>query len=146
MLAGSLALRAGLDFSGAWWVAALLAAMPALYAGGHSGFVDVIYATFILAAVRVGFDAEQRKHFALVGLFCGLAMGTKYTGLLALPVLLLCIAWPRRGSVNGEFLRRALIAATVACAVASPFYLRNWILLGSSNLSAPRGGHRRSSC
>jgi len=69
MIAGSLAVRAGLDFSGAWWVAALLAAMPPLYASGHSGFVDVIHAIFILAAARVGFDAEQRKHFALWGCF-----------------------------------------------------------------------------
>ncbi len=134
LIAGSLGQRCGLDAARAWWIAALIAAMPAVYEGGYSGFVDVIYATFVLAAARVGLDAERRSHYAVFGLFCGLALATKYTGLLATPALLLIAAWPRRnltGATPSEALRRALLAASVAFAVASPFYLRNWIVLGS---------------
>jgi len=131
MLAGSLALRCGLDSSGAWWVAAIAVIMPALYGGAHSGFVDVTYASFILAAARVGFDAEERIHFTAFGIFCGLAAATKYPGLVALPALLFCAVWPRKGFLHKEGFKRAGIAAISACVVASPMYLRNWILLGS---------------
>jgi hypothetical protein len=134
LIAGSLGQRCGLDAAGAWWIAALIAAMPAVYEGGSGGFVDVIYATFVLSAARVGFDAERRSHYAVFGLFCGLAVATKYTGLLATPALLLIAAWPRRnvsGAALSEAVQRVLLAAGVAFAVASPFYLRNWIVLGS---------------
>src|SRR5229473_406746 len=51
-----------------------------LYAGAHSGFVDVLYASFVLAAARIGLDAVRPKHFLAFGLFCGFAIATKYTG------------------------------------------------------------------
>jgi hypothetical protein len=134
VIAASLALRCGLNATGAWWVAALIAAMPAVYEGAHSGFVDVIYAAFVLAAARIAFDAERTPHFAALGLFCGLAMATKYTGLLATPVIVMIAVWPTGSAITlrrGEILRRAGIAAAVAFAAALPFYLRNWLLLGS---------------
>jgi 4-amino-4-deoxy-L-arabinose transferase-like glycosyltransferase len=120
-----------LDSAGGWWVAALLVTMGALYEGVHSGFIDAIYASFILAAARLGFDAEEEKDFLTLGLFCGLAMATKYTGLVALPALMLCAAWPKQGSWDWQFFKRAAIAGISAGVVASPIYLRNWILLGS---------------
>src|SRR6202035_4938139 len=95
-IAALLGRRLGLDVAGAWWVLALLATMPALYEGSHSGFVDAVYATFILAAIRVGLDANETKHFLLFGFFCGLAMATKYPALVAFPFLLLWVAWPRK--------------------------------------------------
>src|SRR5712664_2997123 len=47
-----LGLRCGLSTRGAWWAAALTATMGALYQGSHSGFVDAVYAAFILAGIR----------------------------------------------------------------------------------------------
>ena len=134
LIAGSLARRCGLDGTGGYWVAALVAAMPAVYDGAHSGFIDAIYAAFILAAARIAFDADTRSHFFAVGLFCGLAMAAKYTGLVAGPLLLFVAVWPREsvGAIaRGEILRRVGLAAIVALVVASPFYLRNWLVLGS---------------
>jgi hypothetical protein len=134
LIAASLASRCGLNATGGWWAAALIATMPAVYEGAHSGFVDVIYAAFVLAAARIAFDAERSPHFAAVGLFCGLAMATKYTGLLATPVIVMIAAWPTGSALTpkrGEILRRAGIAAAVAFAVALPFYIRNWLFLGS---------------
>jgi hypothetical protein len=58
--------------------------MPAVHQGSISCFIDGIYAAFVLAAVRIGLDAQERKHFAAFGIFCGLAMATKYPGLVAL--------------------------------------------------------------
>lgn len=130
-IAASLGRRCGLDRKSAWWIAALLAAMPALYEGSHSGFVDAIYAAFILAAIRVGLDAYEKKHFVVFGIFCGLAMATKYPALVAFPVLVICVVWPDKGRKNVQFLSNSLFAIVAGCAVAAPIYFRNWILLGS---------------
>jgi hypothetical protein len=130
----SMAMRAGLESRKAWWVAALLAAMPAVYAGAHGAFVDVLYASFLLAAVSVGLQKGFAGHGLVFGSFCGLAMGTKYTGVMAFPVLIATAAiFTRR---NNEFswretLARSGKAALVGILVALPFYLRNWLVLGS---------------
>jgi len=138
-IAALLGCRLGLDVTEAWWVAALLAAMPALYEGSHSGFVDAIYATFILVAIRIGLDANETKHFLLVGFFCGLAMATKYPALVAFPFLLLCVAWPRKNDKPPTALSTVILAAAMACLVASPIYLTNFILLGSPIYPPPAG-------
>lgn len=130
-IAALLGRRLGLDVAGAWWVSALLATMPALYEGSHSGFVDAVYATFILAAIRIGLDANETKHFLLFGFFCGLAMATKYPALVAFPFLLLCVAWPRKNDNRFAAVSNAVLACATACLVASPIYLTNFIMLGS---------------
>lgn len=134
LIAGALGVRCGLQVSGGWWIAALVATMPALYEGSHSGFVDAVYASFVLAAARIGFDARRKRDFAALGIFCGLAMATKYPGLLALPVIVLCSIWPQEGFRKSEIkkvFQQAWIAIIAACVVAAPLYLRNWLLLGS---------------
>jgi hypothetical protein len=132
--------RCGLGVRGAWWVAALLATMGALYEGSHSGFIDAIYAGFVLAAIRVGLDSTEKKHFIAVGLFCGLAIASKYPGLLATPVIIFILAWQGK---SWERLRKAIPNAitglVVASVLAAPFYFRNWILLGSPIYPPPPG-------
>jgi hypothetical protein len=83
-------------------------------------------------AIRIALDAESSKDFAMVGLFGGLAMGTKYTGLLSLPVVLCCplLAKAFAGQFDWKTLKRINIGLAVACVIASPYYLRNWIVLG----------------
>jgi hypothetical protein len=133
LAAGALAMGCGLDATGAWWVAALVATMPAVYTGSTGGFIDGLYAAFVLVAVRVGFEARSFCQWAIFGLFCGLAMATKYPGLLALPVLLCCAMLVKalEGQFEWTFAKSAGMAFAVACFVAAPYYLRNWILLGS---------------
>jgi hypothetical protein len=128
----ALSRRAGVDSAGAWWAAAFVASMPAIYAGAHSGFVDVLYAAFVLAAARIGFDAVRLRHFLAFGLFCGFAIATKYTGLLALPALLLIAgkAAAKSGSPRWRVLEGLGIAVAAAMLVGAPVYVRNWILLG----------------
>ena len=38
----------------------------------------------------MAFDAEQPGHYALFGIFCGISMGTKYTGIIAWALLIFC--------------------------------------------------------
>jgi Dolichyl-phosphate-mannose-protein mannosyltransferase len=133
LISAGLAMRLGLNTSQGWWVAAIVATMPAVYTGSHNCFVDGLYAAFVLAAARIGFDAEDIKQFAVLGVFCGLAMGSKYTGLLAVPTLALCWAYvllKRDKSTRAGGIRNLGVAMAVAAVVASPFYIRNWILLG----------------
>lgn len=138
MIVFSLATRAGLTSREAWWATALAASMPAIYTGAHTGFVDALYAAFVLAAARIGLDARRGREYAAFGIFCGFALGTKYTALLAVPILLLCAMpmWLReqrgnQGSKQEKLVIGMGLAAIVAALVAGPFYLRNWILLGS---------------
>jgi hypothetical protein len=134
LIAASLAIRSGLDPVGAWWTATIVATMPAVCRGAFRGFVDVLFAGFILAAARCAFDAEEAGSYILFGIFSGLAMGTKYTGIVAWEMLVLSSflisVWnrPRNYAVVLKWLA---ISCAIAAAVASPFYLRNWILYDS---------------
>jgi hypothetical protein len=133
LMAASLAIRLGLGPAGAWWTAALIVTMPAVYRGAYGGFIDVLCAGFILAAARLAFDAERPKDYVLFGVFCGIAMGTKYTNLIAWVLLLFCSflisLWVHHRS-SRVVLKCLAISCGIAIAVASPFYLRNWILFG----------------
>ena len=142
LISAGLAMRMELSASQGWWVAAIVATIPAVYAGSHDCFVDGLFAAFVLTAARVGFDAERIRDWAIFGIFCGLAMGTKYTGLLAVSALALCCAFV---VLNREQLNRTAgirnlgVALAIAVAVASPFYLRNWIFLGCPIYPPPPG-------
>jgi hypothetical protein len=142
LVVASIAGRAGVKPIDTWWPAAFVASMPAVYSGAHSGFVDVLYAAFVLAAARVAIDADRRRDFLAFGIFCGLAAATKYTGLLAIPALLITAILSRERERTGT--RRALasniaLAVGVAAIVAAPVYLRNWILLGCPIYPPPPG-------
>jgi hypothetical protein len=131
LIAASLALRLGLGPTETWWAAALIATMPAVYGGVYGGFLDAVFASFVLAAARVAFDAEQPGEYALFGIFCGFAMATKYTGLIAWPLLIFCSflisVWAYHRP-PATIMKSLGIACATAIAIASPFYLRNWIL------------------
>jgi len=133
LMTGSLAIRLGLDSTGAWWAAALVASMPAVYRGAFGGFVDALFAAFVLAGARLAFDAEELRHFALFGIFCGFSMSTKYTGIVASGLLVLCLfvvsVWAYRRK-SASVLKWLAASCAVAAVAASPFYLRNWILYG----------------
>lgn len=130
----SLAMRIGLGTPEALWAAALIISMPVLYRGAYGGFIDVIYSGFVLAALRVGFDARRPAHYLLLGMFCGLGMGTKYFGLILLPILLVSLYATASFRKDGNLLsllKSLGIACAAAAVVAAPWYLRNWIQLGS---------------
>ncbi len=134
LLAGAaLAIRMGLDQKGVWWVLALLAAMPVVYRGVYGGMVDAVFAAFVLLAARVAFDAEQLKDFVGLGIFCGFAIGLKFSGIVAFCILLFCtflaVFWSKRCAPL-RMLKYLGFTTVLAAAVASPFYLRNWILYG----------------
>ena len=142
LTAASIAQFLELDARVSLWVVALVASMPAFYAGAHGGFVDALFAAFVLLSVRVIFKAQRARELALGGTLCGFAAGTKFTGLIAVALVLFCSAlvmlWGRRLSL-GTAARFLGIAGLCALAFASPFYLRNWIAYGSPIYPPPPG-------
>ena len=123
-----------LDSRGAWWTAALVASMPAVYRGCYGGYIDGTLVCFVLLSFRIAVEAGGTRDFALSGLFSGLAMGTKYHGIIAFLLILACAflfhLLSRRENLS-VILKHLAILGGVAAAVASPWYLRNWIVLGS---------------
>lgn len=133
LIAASLAQRIGLQERAVWWTAALLITMPAVYIGAHWGFIDALMAAYVLAAARLAFAAERPGEYALLGIFCGIAMGTKYIAIVSVVLLAVCcvaIALSAARQNFGQLLRGLGLAAAVAAVLASPFYLRNWVLFG----------------
>jgi hypothetical protein len=141
-VAASLGMRCGMDTTGGWWVAAIVATMPAVFAGAHLAFVDGLYAAFFLAAVRTALDAENLFEWTSFGVFRGLLLATKYTGLLAVPVLAAGLVFLRRKSDQEKWRRSSegLAAAGIATLlVAAAYYVRNWLLLGCPLYPPPPG-------
>jgi len=141
-VAASLGMRCGLDAPGGWWVAAIVATTPAAFAGAHLAFVDGLYAAFFLAAVRTALDAKNPFEWTSFGVFRGLLLATKYTGLLAVPVLAVGLVFLRRRSQqeNAERTSEGLaFAGTATLLVAAAYYIRNWVLLGCPIYPPPPG-------
>ena len=133
LISAALALRMGVGTTATWWVLALIATMPAVYRGAYGGYIDAIYSGFVLAALRIGFDARSRVDWILFGIFGGFAIGTKYTGLIAFVLLIACLGlrWAWGGNkLKGISFRGLGISIAVAAGVGAPCYLRNWVLLG----------------
>jgi hypothetical protein len=142
LMGAVVAIQMGLSHSEVWWAMAVIAAMPAVYRGVYGGMVDALFAAFLLAAARVAFDAEHPKDFALFGIFCGIAVGTKYTGILAAMILVFCrltFAVRAKARSSKVTLKYLGLSALIAVVVASPFYLRNWLFYGCPVYPPPPG-------
>jgi hypothetical protein len=111
----------------------LAACAPAVVSYAPNGLVDIAYASFSLAAVRLLLLGEHSTSRAAVGgVLLGFALGVKYTAipLVAITLVVLLYAHARR-STSLASLRSAALAMAIAAVVGSPFYLKNLILLGS---------------
>jgi hypothetical protein len=94
-------------------------------------FIDLGLALFSSLALYWAVAAELDLSGAvLAGAFGGLAGGCKFTGLLFAAIcalLAFAVEWPqvRRG------VRRLLVIGLIALVVASPWYVRDWLLAGN---------------
>jgi hypothetical protein len=135
LVAFGLARRMGLDTNGAWWAVALVAAMPVVHRGTFGGFNDAILAGFFLLALRGALDANAPRDYALAGIFAGLAMATKYTGIIAFLLTIACVLVINFAAQSDRerrtLLPGLLLFATCAVLLACPWYIRNWLVLGS---------------
>lgn len=103
-----------------------------------SAFVDLGLTLFGLLAVYAFLywqETKQRKWLLLSGIFVGFASGTKYLGLIPLIVILIILV------IKVSFLEKTKFKYTItnlnifilsSGLVASPWYLKSWILTGNS--------------
>jgi hypothetical protein len=91
---------------------------------------DLFLAAFILVAMAgCGRNAMQDRFGPWrLGIALGLALATKYTALISLPLILLLWCAPRRA---GWTKQHWLIALGALTALAGPWYLRNLLLTGN---------------
>ncbi len=94
--------------------------------------VDLIFGACVVSSLAFGARwalAGSRGSAVLCGVSLGLALGTKFVGLVYLPVVLgALVAWnglrrPRAADVAGFVI--------AAFALGAPWYLRNWIVAGN---------------
>jgi hypothetical protein len=77
-------------------------------------------------------DTDHKGWLAISALMAGWAVGSKYTVLLLPPCLaVFALAWSRRKYNWLKSLRTVAFLCLVAAAVASPWYLKNWIATGN---------------
>ncbi|CAN5521766.1 hypothetical protein BH09PLA1_BH09PLA1_27700 [soil metagenome] len=91
---------------------------------------DLFVATFFGATIVALIKPRLRDSLgaARLGIALGLLLATKYTALLALPILLLTLDAPHRA---GWRARQTVPAIGIARLLAGRWYLRNWIVAGN---------------
>jgi hypothetical protein len=112
---------------------ALVATTPIISGFMTEAFVDVPFSAFALVSIRLGLTATRVAHFVMIGAFLGYAAGSKYTGLIVIATTLPIIAG--RQLVLSRGLKHTfvtlLVVSVVAGVVCCPWYVRNWIVLGT---------------
>jgi hypothetical protein len=121
-----LGLRAGLDVREALFGGFLLGSLPVVVVQASAGLNDLVVAAFLGAAAYFAVR-PTRPGLALLALAIALALGTKFTAVIALPVLVAVIAvgrprrdWPAAG-----------LATVVGIALGSIWYAVNEIDSGT---------------
>lgn len=98
--------------------------LPVLFAHGHLAHTDLFLAAFWFGSAACLFlwtEGSRGRFLVVSGLLLGAAVSTKFTGLLAIPVLGLWVLLRRPGRV----MRAALVIAPASLAV---FFLSNPVL------------------
>ncbi|MCX5830471.1 MAG: glycosyltransferase family 39 protein [Deltaproteobacteria bacterium] len=114
----------------------IFASIPSVFAVSHTAYNDLFVTFFTLAAIYSFFRWSEDRLTAwliLCGLFSGAAAACKYTALLATPLGCLGILYlaNRSGDGSRETLRRLALYVAAALIAGSPFYLKNWIVMGN---------------
>src|SRR5262249_545160 len=109
-----------------WWSAAILLSNPLVLWAGSVSYVEIalmLFVTMTLYAFWNWWQSKAQHWLVLAGVFCGLAIGTKYN------VLLFLITFQLAASFFGSKRRRYLgpmAFGLVALATASPWFVRNF--------------------
>jgi hypothetical protein len=114
----------------------IFASIPSVFAVSHTAYNDLFVTFFTLAAIYSFFRWSDQRLVAwliLCALFSGSAAACKYTALLVTPLGCLGILWlaRRSGDDTGDALRSVALYSFIALIAASPFYLKNWIVMGN---------------
>lgn len=136
----SLALALTRNRNAAWSTTALAATLPIVYYQTFNGYIDVFSVAFLLGAVALAqavTDGSIKLSWSwcgVIGLACGIAMGSKLTYVVFVGPLIAGVAfvngWGKRNAV-GEMLRAAAPAIAGTAVTAAFWYVRGWVLAGN---------------
>jgi len=122
----------------AGWLAGLLfASLPASGILSVESYNDLEAAAFTLLAVWASLRPTIPRIIA-AGIFCGTAMGCKYSGVWVIPICLLAAGWLGRNGRRMAFPWLA-VSAVIAGLVFLPWPLRNYLLTGNPVYPLLRG-------
>ena len=104
----------------------LVATLPVIALQASTAQNDLVVASFLVAAVVLLLDRYSGAAPWLAGAATALALGTKVTALIAIPVLLVValVVWPERQGAR-------LAAVLLGSAAGSYWYVVNWRHTGS---------------
>ncbi|MCP4360098.1 MAG: hypothetical protein GY796_18995 [Chloroflexi bacterium] len=128
-----LAARDQVQVKDPWLAVVFYYAIPMVLVLAGQAYNDLSLAFSQIVALLALFQWQRfrrNKWLVLSGLFCGLAMGHKYTSFVLPLTLTLLLLWEFRRNLWGV-LRPLLIIAIPAVIVAAPFYIKNLILVGN---------------
>lgn len=118
----------GSRFAGAW-AAVFVTTATALNINAIDAFNDLPFATLVIAAVRLCLDISSRRSLIAIAVLLGCAMGTKLFGLLIAPATCICILLADYDQSLPRRIRDTATVLAVSTVLASPSYLRNWLVL-----------------
>lgn len=130
ILAGFLLARRLLNGNAAWLSTALILGIPTLPILAGFAYIDLGWSAFevlALLAFMIWFQDKDQRWLLLSGLMCGLAMGSKYLGLMGFGLLGLVIVTIDLRSSWRELISTILVFSVPAVLVACPWYLKNLI-------------------
>jgi hypothetical protein len=123
----------------AWLAAALLLSVPTLLSLMSKAYVDATLLFYATATLYVFLrwresqarEGTSRAWLLLLGLFCGLCGGVKYTAIAIAGALGVSLVWVSRRRSIGVIAGRLALVAIPAILVALPWTLENWLTTGN---------------
>jgi 4-amino-4-deoxy-L-arabinose transferase-like glycosyltransferase len=135
--------RRWLGGRGGWLSAAILLGVPTLPIWAAFAYIDLGWSLFEFLALMAGvawWQSRSRPWLRLCGVFIGLAMASKYLGLMGFAVLGIFVAvMAPRERVRG-WLSSVGGFGVIAMLVASPWYLKNLVWFGNPVFPLYLGG------
>ncbi|MGB5844037.1 MAG: glycosyltransferase family 39 protein [Anaerolineales bacterium] len=125
----------------------ILISMPSLYLLASWAYTDFALTFYGLVTIYGVFKTHENNAddplagwVIVAGIAAGMAMGVKYTSFLVPMTAGLLLFWWQRKNLAAA-VRTVLIFSIVALAVASPWYLRNWAVMGNPFYPFAFGGN-----
>jgi hypothetical protein len=126
--------RRHLGDRGGWLAGGVLLGVTIFPVWGSFAFADMAWALFEFLAVAAFLEwrkAPQRQWIVVSGALAGFSMGSKYTAVALLPILLLAFLTERSTGTIAERFRNALWFGGAAALVAAPWYVKNLLWAGN---------------
>jgi len=120
---------------GGWLAVAVLLGVPALPVWSAFAYIDCGWSLYeflaMVAALAWWRDRSSPRWLVVSGIMIGLAMGSKYLGLMGFAVLALFVTLSCLQRGWTDLVRSAMALGIPAVLVASPWYLKNWLWFGN---------------